>query len=264
MFYSIKKIDEKDENNYTGEAIKWEMDENGKKTERCGIYRGFWKNGKFIQGTYSFPSYTEIYGIKQVVIKEIPYENGIGTHDGYEGEWKQGKRHGYGIFNFKNGSKYKGYWKNGKISGKGTMIFNSNSRYEGEWINSYMHGFGILKINENFIYSGMWKNGKLHGGATVQYPNGDFYDGMWKMGKRNGKGKYIWANGDKYCGIWSNNLPINYVDIYRQYLINPYMFNINSETDILTNKNNTQMVPCKNKEIKELGQNGTDSSTKIY
>ena len=263
MLFKIEAIDAPDDiKHFTGEGIKWETDDNGEKTEACGIYRGVWKNGKFIKGTYIFPYCTEMYGVKQVVMKEIPYANGIGIHDGYEGEWKLGKRHGHGIYKFKTGSIYQGHWESGKISGKGIMIFDENSKYEGEWLNGCMHGFGILKIKENFIYSGMWKNGKLDGGATVQYPNGDVYDGEWKIGKRHGKGEYRWANGDKFCGNWQYNLPINDVDIYRQYMINPYMLNINSETNILTHNNNTQMIPCKNKEIKELGKNGIDSSTR--
>jgi len=260
MLFKIEAIDNPDNiKHFTGEGIEFETDENGKKTERCGIFRGFWKNGKFLKGTYTFPCCTEIYGVKQVLMKEIPYENGIGIHDGYEGEWKQGEHHGYGIFEFKNGSIYKGNWDCGKISGKGTMIFDNYSQYEGNWLNECMHGFGILKIKENFIYSGMWKNGKLHGGATVQYPNGDVYDGEWDLGKRYGEGTYMWANGDQYCGIWEDNLPINLTKGYSPRFRTQHG---SYTANILTNKNNTQMVPCKNKEIKELGYNGINSSTR--
>ena len=48
MLFKIEAIDNADDiKHFTGEGVEFETDENGKKTERCGIFRGFWKNGKW-------------------------------------------------------------------------------------------------------------------------------------------------------------------------------------------------------------------------
>ena len=41
----------------------------------------------------------------------------------YEGLFKNGLRHGLGVYIFKSGNKYKGSWENGTKSGKGVFEF---------------------------------------------------------------------------------------------------------------------------------------------
>ena len=41
----------------------------------------------------------------------------------YKGEYKNGKKNGYGILEFSDGKKYKGYWENGKKTGVGEIYF---------------------------------------------------------------------------------------------------------------------------------------------
>ena len=43
------------------------------------------------------------------------YENGY-----YEGEFKDGKKHGQGVYTYPSGDKYVGEWKNGEMHGEGT------------------------------------------------------------------------------------------------------------------------------------------------
>lgn len=63
-------------------------------------------------------------------------QNGIGMQIWYEpkgelkllrnryiGEWKKGKRNGYGVFFYANGSKYEGYWENDEKKGFGIFSF---------------------------------------------------------------------------------------------------------------------------------------------
>ena len=58
----------------------------------------------------------------------------------YEGEVKNGKAHGVGIFTFSDGSKYEGKVSRNKISGKGKYIDSQGNIYEGKFRN------GTLKI----------------------------------------------------------------------------------------------------------------------
>ena len=41
----------------------------------------------------------------------------------YDGEWKEDKMDGYGVYLYSNGDKYEGYWSMGSQNGKGKYIF---------------------------------------------------------------------------------------------------------------------------------------------
>ena len=78
-------------------------------------------------------------------------QNGFGVHiwydikqemkyfrDRYIGEWKDGKRDGYGKFFYSNGSMYEGYWKNNKKEGFGIFIFQDRTKYIGNFKDDIM------------------------------------------------------------------------------------------------------------------------------
>lgn len=49
------------------------------------------------------------------------------------GEYKDDKKHGFGIFTWQDGRKYIGEWKEGKQHGKGCFINQKGEKREGEW-----------------------------------------------------------------------------------------------------------------------------------
>ena len=52
----------------------------------------------------------------------------------YEGEYKDDKRNGYGIFYWPDGRIYKGYWKEGKQDGIGEFFNPKKNKWKkGEW-----------------------------------------------------------------------------------------------------------------------------------
>ena len=53
----------------------------------------------------------------------------------YEGEWKDGERHGQGTYDDNAGNIYIGEWKYNQRSGEGIQIFSDGSKYEGQWKN---------------------------------------------------------------------------------------------------------------------------------
>ena len=53
----------------------------------------------------------------------------------YDGEWKDGKKHGQGILICYDGAMYEGEWKEGKPNGQGTETRSNGKKYEGEWKN---------------------------------------------------------------------------------------------------------------------------------
>ncbi len=54
------------------------------------------------------------------------YDNG----DRYEGEWKNGKKHGKGTMDYANGNKYTGIWVNDNRAGQGVFTWTNGNRYE--------------------------------------------------------------------------------------------------------------------------------------
>jgi hypothetical protein len=56
------------------------------------------------------------------------------TGDVYTGEWRNGKKEGYGTFIWaKNGARYEGEWVNNIQHGKGTYIKANGDIHKGEW-----------------------------------------------------------------------------------------------------------------------------------
>lgn len=163
-------------------------------------------------------------------------------YQSYEGDWVEGKKHGYGTFIWKNGDKYVGYWSNDKANGQGTMKWANGDKYVGEWKNdiphkgtityapddisgrvSYegdgniMHGHGSMAW-KNFSITGDWAFGLIKKGVpvlhheyqvdsqdTLNYANGNRYIGKTKNGNCNGLGILYYADGGFYIGSWKDN-----------------------------------------------------------
>ncbi len=68
----------------------------------------------------------------------------------------QGKRHGKGILYFdeKCSTYYDGEWKNGMKHGTGVHKYQSGNMYQGEWVDNVRHGQGDLLIHKivSFFY----------------------------------------------------------------------------------------------------------------
>lgn len=56
----------------------------------------------------------------------------------YVGEWKNGFRHGYGVFFYSNGGKYEGLWDSNYKHGFGIFTFHDGSQYVGKFHNDRM------------------------------------------------------------------------------------------------------------------------------
>ena len=123
----------------------------------------------------------------------------------YEGELKNGKREGKGVFYFKDRSRYEGNWKNGVKEGKGTYYYSDGKKYEGDWKNDKMEGTGIIYFNSGSRYEGDCINDFMEGKGIFFYNNGDRYEGDFKNDKREGKGIYYYCNGNREIGDYKND-----------------------------------------------------------
>ena len=121
----------------------------------------------------------------------------------YVGEWKDNKKHGFGIQYFENGNKYEGGWSENKRHGQGTFwVCDAKNKlrreYTGDWETDQKKGRGTMFFKIGDRYDGMWMESKPHGEGRMIYANGDVYEGMWFMGKRSGYGVMTKRCGDHF------------------------------------------------------------------
>ena len=70
----------------------------------------------------------------------------------YEGDFKNDKREGKGIFYMNNGDRYEGDFKNGLRDGKGIFYYNNGDREMGDYLNDKRFGKHVtLKMNGEII-----------------------------------------------------------------------------------------------------------------
>lgn len=121
----------------------------------------------------------------------------------YSGEWKDGKRHGYGVLMYGNGDKYEGEWVQNLRQGNGTYWKSEKhklrQKYTGEWKSDRMHGFGVFYYPQGARYEGDWSHDKRHGTGRMEFGDrvsddtfitdiSTVYDGAWCDGQRCGQG----------------------------------------------------------------------------
>eukprot|EP00825_Cyclidium_porcatum_P045940 TRINITY_DN710_c0_g2_i2.p1 TRINITY_DN710_c0_g2~~TRINITY_DN710_c0_g2_i2.p1 ORF type:complete len:803 (-),score=190.89 TRINITY_DN710_c0_g2_i2:247-2655(-) len=167
----------------------------------------------------------------QVNNRQIRYPNG----DLYEGDIKDGKKHGKGVYTqgdaYKydgeyqndqkhgfgqesdNGNKYSGQWENNQKQGQGTWEFKYGGKYEGAFVRNQQNGLGKLTETDGTIYTGKWVDGQMVEGSIV-YKDGSKYEGQTKNTKfREGKGiMYDKQNQIQFSGDFKDNLPLARAD----------------------------------------------------
>ena len=80
-----------------------------------------------------------------------------------------GKKHGHGILRISNGTIYEGDWKDGCRHGHGvevSTLFGVNTTYEGDWQNNKRWGLGSEATffhGMKAVYHGGWKNNRKYG-----------------------------------------------------------------------------------------------------
>eukprot|EP01054_Gregarina_sp_Poly1_P003455 Gregarina_sp_Poly_1__3454@NODE_1_length_32023_cov_193_025347_g0_i0_p2_GENE_NODE_1_length_32023_cov_193_025347_g0_i0NODE_1_length_32023_cov_193_025347_g0_i0_p2_ORF_typecomplete_len3260_score441_33MORN/PF02493_20/2_5e02MORN/PF02493_20/0_011MORN/PF02493_20/9_5MORN/PF02493_20/6_7e02MORN/PF02493_20/1_9e03MORN/PF02493_20/6_6MORN/PF02493_20/0_94MORN/PF02493_20/9_4e03MORN/PF02493_20/3_3e06MORN/PF02493_20/3_5MORN/PF02493_20/1_9e02MORN/PF02493_20/0_0024MORN/PF02493_20/0_00027MORN/PF02493_20/0_024C2/PF0016 len=140
----------------------------------------------------------------------------------YDGEWKEGKKHGQGKLTKKDGSVvYIGQFKDNMPDGRCARYFLTDKTiYCGNMANGVRQGMGELYAAADpsgkpgkLMYEGLWSNDVPHGRGTLYAKDGE-YDGEWKHGRRHGKGRFVYrehplANGKQrvYEGDWANDVP---------------------------------------------------------
>jgi hypothetical protein len=155
--------------------------------------------------------------------------NFVMSRETYEGEWKNERKHGYGIStmtlptskyryegHYENGvyhgkgkmtcdhSSYEGDYLYGKRHGNGTVAYVDGSTYSGAWEKGLFEGYGARHEMGEGDYLGYWSQGLMHGEGRLCYFSGEIYDGLWHFGRMHGKGCFTKADGTAIEGVWSS------------------------------------------------------------
>ena len=123
----------------------------------------------------------------------------------YEGELLNGKPHGRGILNEKDGSCYDGNWNNGEFTGWGVYRNASGLERNGFFINKIFKG-KIWTIDESNRQNELenYDPGQEYNVLIVY--GGTNYRGSWRNGMKNGYGKETHPNSSApYEGFFYND-----------------------------------------------------------
>jgi len=122
--------------------------------------------------------------------------------DHYSGETdEKGEPHGRGSMHYAKGGwleSYEGEWRNGKRHGHGKLR-DTEFRLEGEWRDGKIHGFGIKTYFTGEKFSGEFRDGTEYKGEMV-FVDGEIYDGEWSNGRPGGRGVIVYEDFARYEG----------------------------------------------------------------
>ncbi len=155
----------------------------------------------------------------------------------YVGEFKGGKREGFGYLYLPNDGNYTGYWKNNRYDGEGIRLMGDGKVEQGMWKEGQLakpmnninlpldgvaykfkpgcisgncfEGNGIKLYPDGMIYLGDFKNGIRNGFGKVYNPDKTIYEGRWVSDKMDGSGVFIDDKGVKRTGVWKENLYVS-------------------------------------------------------
>lgn len=130
--------------------------------------------------------------------------NGYGTMvtttgQKFTGHFKDGMRHGEGVFILPGNRRLEGTWQENEIV-EGTYTMPDGTKYVGQFKFRERNGQGELTFPDGRKYVGEFKSGQRHGEGTLIYPDGRKYVGDFKFGERTGQGTLTYPDGRTYIG----------------------------------------------------------------
>ena len=238
ILLSAASISADNYNEYLEASRKHLAEGNKEKAESC--YRIYTKmTGKKdaeLEKAFSGSAQSGNIEYRVILTMTEKYENG----DVYEGEEKDGIRHGIGRYYHADGAIYEGEWKddlihgigryyypdgaaenvlceNGKIVGstKETLPqseirihsigYDNDNLYHGNMKDGKRNGRGTMHYADRRKYVGEWKDDKYHGYGVLTHKNRDQYEGYFVNDKYNGKGIFYCTNGNRYEGEFKDD-----------------------------------------------------------
>ncbi len=91
----------------------------------------------------------------------VEYDNGS-----YTGYFRDGMRHGYGVYSWNNGLRYEGSWDHGLQDGMGKITWPSGEYFFGEFRRGRQDGYG-LEVHPDYVVAGIWEMDVYQPGKMV-------------------------------------------------------------------------------------------------
>ena len=238
ILLSAASISADNYNEYLEASRKHLAEGNKEKAESCyRIYTNMTgKKDAELEKAFSGSAQSGNIEYRVILTMTEEYENG----DVYEGEEKDGIRHGIGRYYHTDGAIYEGEWKDDLIHGIGryyypdgaaenvlcengiiidyseetlpqseikihSIGYENGDHYVGNIKDGKRNGRGTMHYADGRKYVGQWLDDKYNGQGTFYFASGARYEGEFKNGKYNGQGTYFWADGHKYVGQWKDD-----------------------------------------------------------
>jgi hypothetical protein len=114
-------------------------------------------------------------------------------------------RTGYYSLTLADGSVFEGEFKDGKRHGFGRCIYPAGDLYEGNWSGDKRHGLGRMEWSFGNSYEGAWRENQITGIGRYEWKNGDAHEGLWRNAKREGPGTFFGAGKQPIYGVWEGD-----------------------------------------------------------
>ncbi|XP_072768125.1 alsin-like isoform X2 [Nerophis lumbriciformis] len=186
-----------------------------------GQYTGSWHAGRIHgRGTMRWPSgqtYTGNFknGLEDGYGECIIPDKLLNKAGCYQGHWRDGKIHGFGIYRYASGDVYEGCFSDGQRHGygmlsSGKMDKTSSGVFIGQWVYDKKTGYGVYDdITRGEKYMGMWLDDERHGRALVVTQYGVYYEGHFRENKMSGLGLLVSDDDTAFHGEFSEDWTVN-------------------------------------------------------
>ena len=170
----------------------------------------------------------------------LPHGFGINFQEKYEGNYKNGLKHGHGTFYINDIKIYEGEFQNNLYHGQGKFYRYNKVSYNGEFKNNKYHGYGIQLYKGKKIYE--FEN-NLKNGEGIHYINERiFYIGEFTNDCYNGYGTIISDNGTKTITEFKNGIQIYKLAFSISYFFSTSSFSATPESNKYVSKNPLQFT----------------------
>uniref|UniRef100_UPI0037E9340C alsin-like isoform X2 n=1 Tax=Semicossyphus pulcher TaxID=241346 RepID=UPI0037E9340C len=135
--------------------------------------------------------------------------------DIYQGQWKDGKIHGFGKYKYACGEVYEGCFCDGQRHGygmlqSGKLDKKSSGVFIGQWVHDRKTGYGVYEdITRGEKYMGLWLDDQRHGSAVVVTQYGVYFEGTFRDNKMSGQGLLVSDDNTALHGEFSDDWTVN-------------------------------------------------------
>ena len=127
-----------------------------------------------------------LIAFSQIMATDQQLSKKMGSHvngERHKGSYKNGLKHGHGIWTHPDGDTYKGKFKSGLKRGRGTYTFENGEEYRGYYKRDQQHGLGQYTYSNGEIFKGEFKNNIRDGQGYIVFRGDTIKSGLWQGDK---------------------------------------------------------------------------------